>query len=165
LYIFSGICLNTANFTPPTGPYIAGVVAGNISNIPYDLTNLDIVATSVVTKLAVGKTTSGEAGTTYSVICSRADQVNVTASAKVDLVWSASALVAATGLYVLPTDTESTPFQFKATNIGSSPHHLGTTEPEWDTTVGNTTTSGDITLTCISQLPDQPICIGPKTPA
>ncbi len=57
--------------------------------------------------------------------------------------WSAAAAKLA-GDYAIPTDPESTPYVFECTTGGTT----GDTEPNWDTTPGNTTNDGSAVWTC-----------------
>ena len=159
LYILPGTALHTAGFTPPTAPYCPGVLAGNITE-SLNVTNWRVTAHRCSDGFLMGTATSGEAGTSYSIDCATLEPSVVTVEAKIDYAWSASKVVALND-YCSAINPQTTPYPFKATNIGSSPHQTGTSEPTWDTTIGNTTVSGDITFTCISALPDRPLALGP----
>ena len=64
---------------------------------------------------------------------------------------------------MLPTVANRSGFQYRATAIGSSPHHTGGFEPTWPTTIGNcnTVVDGDITWTCYAEDGEFYISSGP----
>ena len=125
-----------------------------------DITNWRIVAFNMATGAVYGTTTSGEAGTTYTITGDTITPCILMMWPKIDREWSATTVVALND-YCIATDVDTNDGLYKATNRGSSPYKTGATEPAWPGT--GTIADGDITWTFIAQLVD-PVCLGPKLP-
>lgn len=140
----------------------ATTLSGNIvESLP--ITNWRVTASDCTTGVIVGTniingtTTTGEGGTTYSIICNTPNPCNIICSPKIDYVWSV-AKTAISGDYVISTNPESLPHIWKCTTGGIT----GGTEPTWS--LSGTTTDNTVTWTYIAPLTD-PISIGPKIPS
>jgi hypothetical protein len=133
--------------------------SGNITE-SLAITNWRIVATRCLDGSLLGTVLSGEAGSSYSIQALTKHACNLTISPKIDYTWTASRVVVLND-YCVPTAPDTTQKLYKATSIGSSPNHTGSTEPTWPSS--STVADGDITWTYIADLVD-PKTIGPKIP-
>jgi hypothetical protein len=76
----------------------------------------------------------------------------LTISPVIDYAWSASKVVTLND-YCVPSNPDTTPRLYKATDIGSAPHQThSTTEPTWPTS--GTVVDNDITWTFVINLDD-----------
>lgn len=163
LRITKGLAIYTADYTlaaakfPDYQPYIAGNITESLA-----ITNWRVNAINALDGSSAGTTTSGEAGTTYNILCTTTDPCNIEIAAKFDYPWTASRVVALNG-YCIPSNPQTTPKLYKATSIGSAPNQTGGSEPTWPGS--GTVADGDITWTFIADLPDRPLALGPVIPS
>lgn len=136
----------------PTGKHLAGNITESLA-----ITNWMVVATRIKDGDFAGMTFSGEAGTTYSIPVNTNEPCNIELSAKIDTKWKAGKRVPL-NVYVIPSNTETTPHLFKVTTAGV----FGDTEAAWN--LSGTTTQGTVIVTYVGTLPDRPISLGPKNP-
>jgi hypothetical protein len=106
--------------------------------------------------------TAESVSSSYTLICNTTEPCVLTIAPQVDYAWSAAKVVALGDLCV-PSNPESEPSLFEATDIGSSPHEThATTEPTWP--ASGDVTDNDITWTFVAALVD-PLSLGPKIPS
>lgn len=87
------------------------------------------------------------------------DELMMIVSPDIGIRWKTGYSVNA-GDKIFPLNSEATPYFFKALNSGTT----GSTEPVWDTAVGNNTTDNDITWQCVDNI-EQPIAKHPLLPS
>ena len=159
-FILPGIALHTSGFTPNSYPIFPATLAGNITE-SLAITKWEFFAIDLITKLINGSGITAEDATTYSVDCLTTNPTLLTCSPHIDYVWSASKTVTLNE-YCIPTNPLTTGKLYKATSIGSSPHHTGGSEPTW--TSPGTVSDGDITWTYVADLVT-PLALGPRIPS
>lgn len=104
------------------------------------VTNEDIVITKTDASYQIGRTATNPSGVRSITSPTFTIKEGETASGWV------TATATALGAFVKQASNPT--HYFEATSIGSAPHQTGTPEPTWVTTLGGTTTDGDVTWTC-----------------
>jgi hypothetical protein len=140
-------------------PDYQAYISGNITE-SLAITDWRINSTRCADGAYAGSSISS--GASYTLYTNTTEACNIHIAPKIDYAWSAGKVVGLGDLCV-PSDPESEPSLFEATDIGSSPHQThATTEPTWP--ASGDVSDNDITWTFVAALVD-PLSLGPKIPS
>lgn len=156
--VTKGIARYTSNFTPAISAYpdCMGQLTGNITE-SLGITNWSISALQCNSTTAI-TTTSGEAGTTYTLNFPVIKPNVIVIAPKIDYAWSAGKTTVS-GDYVVAVNPDATPHLWKCTTAGTT---HATTEPTWN--LSGTTTDNTTTWTYVAPLVN-PVTLGPRIPS